>query len=137
MEKSTRTAQGALDRPLSRRAFGTFALATGLSPALGMFGSVLCTEKALANREALSALREGGHIALMRHALAPGYSDPDAFRLDDCSTQRNLSTEGRNRPDGQVRAFAKPELTPRASTPAAGAAAWKLPGCWTSGPSRP
>jgi broad specificity phosphatase PhoE len=41
------------------------------------------------------ALRDGKHLALMRHALAPGKYDPPAFRLDDCTTQRNLSDEGR------------------------------------------
>jgi phosphohistidine phosphatase SixA len=45
---------------------------------------------------ALSALRQGGVVALMRHADAPGGAgDPPGFKLDDCSTQRNLSTEGR------------------------------------------
>jgi broad specificity phosphatase PhoE len=42
-----------------------------------------------------SALRSGGHFALIRHALAPGTLDPPGFRLDDCATQRNLSPEGR------------------------------------------
>jgi phosphohistidine phosphatase SixA len=42
-----------------------------------------------------TALRSGGHIAIMRHAEAPGGGDPTGFRLDDCSTQRNLSTAGR------------------------------------------
>ncbi|MEX2642719.1 MAG: histidine phosphatase family protein [Acetobacterales bacterium] len=41
------------------------------------------------------ALRAGGHIALVRHALAPGFGDPGDFRLGDCATQRNLSGEGR------------------------------------------
>eukprot|EP00802_Teleaulax_amphioxeia_P021897 Tamp_22292.p1 GENE.Tamp_22292~~Tamp_22292.p1 ORF type:complete len:181 (+),score=21.61 Tamp_22292:467-1009(+) len=31
----------------------------------------------------------------MRHALAPGGGDPDNFDLNDCSTQRNLDSEGR------------------------------------------
>jgi broad specificity phosphatase PhoE len=45
---------------------------------------------------ALAALRQGGHVALMRHAAAPGGAgDPPGFRLDDCSTQRNLSAQGR------------------------------------------
>lgn len=35
------------------------------------------------------------HAALMRHATAPGSGDPDHFRLDDCTTQRNLSEAGR------------------------------------------
>jgi phosphohistidine phosphatase SixA len=42
------------------------------------------------------ALRQGGHIALMRHAEAPGGAgDPSGFKLDDCATQRNLSAKGR------------------------------------------
>jgi broad specificity phosphatase PhoE len=41
------------------------------------------------------ALREGGAVALLRHAQAPGTGDPPGFRLGDCSTQRNLSSEGR------------------------------------------
>lgn len=34
-------------------------------------------------------------VVLIRHATAPGVGDPPDFRLDDCSTQRNLSDEGR------------------------------------------
>jgi phosphohistidine phosphatase SixA len=30
----------------------------------------------------------------MRHALAQGTGDPAGFVLDDCSTQRNLNSEG-------------------------------------------
>lgn len=44
---------------------------------------------------AWKGLRSGGHVALVRHALAPGTGDPAAFTLDDCSTQRNLSDAGR------------------------------------------
>jgi hypothetical protein len=41
-------------------------------------------------------LRSGGVILLMRHArTTPGVGDPPGFRLDDCSTQRNLSDAGR------------------------------------------
>lgn len=51
---------------------------------------------ALADEEALwSALRSGDHFALLRHAIAPGTGDPPQFTLDNCSTQRNLSDEGR------------------------------------------
>jgi broad specificity phosphatase PhoE len=42
------------------------------------------------------ALRGGGHVLYIRHALTePGVGDPEGFRLDDCATQRNLSDEGR------------------------------------------
>ncbi len=44
---------------------------------------------------AWSKLRNGSAVAIMRHALAPGFSDPAGFDVDDCSTQRNLSEEGR------------------------------------------
>lgn len=44
---------------------------------------------------ASAALRGGGVAVLIRHATAPGTFDPEGFRLDDCSTQRNLSSEGR------------------------------------------
>lgn len=36
-----------------------------------------------------------GTVVLFRHALAPGGGDPAGFTLDDCSTQRNLNSEGR------------------------------------------
>ena len=42
-----------------------------------------------------ASLRTPDHFALIRHALAPGTFDPPGYRLDDCSTQRNLSDEGR------------------------------------------
>ncbi|HEY9629442.1 MAG TPA: histidine phosphatase family protein [Coleofasciculaceae cyanobacterium] len=34
-------------------------------------------------------------VLLIRHATAPGTGDPPNFELEDCSTQRNLSEEGR------------------------------------------
>jgi phosphohistidine phosphatase SixA len=46
--------------------------------------------------EVWAALRAGRHVALMRHADAPGgFGDPAGFRIDDCATQRNLSAKGR------------------------------------------
>ena len=36
------------------------------------------------------------NIVFMRHALARGFGDPDRIELGDCSTQRNLDTNGRN-----------------------------------------
>lgn len=47
--------------------------------------------------DAWNALRSGGHVALMRHADAPGgFGDPPGFRVEDCATQRNLSAKGRS-----------------------------------------
>jgi broad specificity phosphatase PhoE len=49
-----------------------------------------------ASEAAWQALRAGGAVAMLRHARAPGTGDPEGLRLDDCSSQRNLSAEGRN-----------------------------------------
>ena len=42
----------------------------------------------------LNSLYEGGKIIFIRHAIAPGNGDPEDFKIDDCSTQRNLSQSG-------------------------------------------
>jgi len=61
------------------------------------FAFTTATEIARADEAAAwAALRAGGHVALMRHADAPGgVGDPSGFRVDDCATQRNLSAKGR------------------------------------------
>ena len=53
------------------------------------------TIKAAPLDEAFKSLSEGKAVAIMRHALAPGISDPAGFSLADCQTQRNLSEAGR------------------------------------------
>jgi phosphohistidine phosphatase SixA len=41
-------------------------------------------------------LKGGGYVVVMRHATTtPGVGDPPGFTLDDCTTQRNLSSGGR------------------------------------------
>lgn len=50
---------------------------------------------AAADEDAAALLRVGGVVLALRHALAPGTFDPTQFKLGDCSTQRNLSGEGR------------------------------------------
>lgn len=57
---------------------------------LTVFGS-----SAWADESLWQALRSGEAVVVMRHALAPGGGDPSNFKLDDCTTQRNLSEEGR------------------------------------------
>jgi len=49
------------------------------------------------SEEAWIALVKGGHVALVRHGNAPpGYGgDPPGFKIDDCTTQRNLDEQGR------------------------------------------
>jgi len=37
------------------------------------------------------SLQSGGHVVLIRHAIAPGTGDPDTFDVNDCSTQHQQS----------------------------------------------
>ncbi len=45
--------------------------------------------------ELIDRMKSGGHILMIRHALAPGSGDPPNFKISDCSTQRNLDDSGR------------------------------------------
>ena len=63
--------------------------------------------------DAWTALREGRAVLMMRHALAPGTGDPGGFDVNDCSTQRNLNSVGRE----QARSW-KPFLASRGITEA-------------------
>jgi len=67
------------------------ALAAGaLCALIGLPGA------AFASDELWALLKGGGQVILMRHAITtPGVGDPPGMRLDDCSTQRNLTDEGR------------------------------------------
>jgi phosphohistidine phosphatase SixA len=69
----------------NRWLFSWLLVLLGLAPALAN-----ASELNLATR-----LQQGGHVLMMRHAYAPGFGDPPGFKLDDCSTQRNLDTGGR------------------------------------------
>lgn len=64
--------------------------------ATAVVAALLVTARAQANEDLWSQLKSGGHVVLMRHTITtPGAGDPPGFRLDDCSTQRNLTDEGR------------------------------------------
>lgn len=68
----------------ARRRFVLGACALAISP------------RSLAADEAWNHLRHGGLTLLVRHASTmDGLGDPPGFRIDDCSTQRNLSPKGR------------------------------------------
>jgi broad specificity phosphatase PhoE len=50
----------------------------------------------VAQEKLWSLLKSGGQVVLIRHTVTtPGAGDPPGMRLDDCSTQRNLSDAGR------------------------------------------
>lgn len=76
----------------------TRAKTAGAGLLLAFFVTVLCSLPVqAAERDDLlwQALRSGDHVALLRHAIAPGTGDPPEFKLGDCATQRNLSRQGR------------------------------------------
>lgn len=63
---------------------------------VGLAAFALLTSLAPASADPLVArLNEGGYVLMIRHANAPGIGDPPGFKLDDCSTQRNLDEAGR------------------------------------------
>jgi phosphohistidine phosphatase SixA len=52
--------------------------------------------QARADEAAWTALRDRAVVLIIRHAQTEtGIGDPPGFRLDDCDTQRNLSSAGR------------------------------------------
>lgn len=61
-----------------------------LSLALSMFGAALATASELS-----VALKKPDYVLLIRHALAPGFGDPSGYNLQNCKTQRNLDSKGR------------------------------------------
>ena len=51
--------------------------------------------KADSKKNIIENLKVGGKLIFIRHAYAPGGGDPENFNIYDCSTQRNLSENGR------------------------------------------
>jgi phosphohistidine phosphatase SixA len=48
----------------------------------------------LAQNHYLPPLKDGGKIIFIRHALAPGFGDPENFDIKNCENQRNLNKVG-------------------------------------------
>ena len=61
--------------------------------------AVMLLTPAAATEAGWELLREGGHVVLIRHAMSPGTGDPANFDVNDCSTQRGLSEQGRQQAD--------------------------------------
>lgn len=55
----------------------------------------LFAAQAQATEAGWALLRDGEHVVLLRHAMAPGAADPANFDIEKCSTQRNLSDRGK------------------------------------------
>ena len=60
-----------------------------------IFISLTTSIKADLNKNLMNQLKDGEKLIFIRHAYAPGSGDPNNFNLNDCSTQRNLSEDGR------------------------------------------
>ena len=67
------------------------------SALLFLLAGVLAAPASVGADEEVWALLKGGRqVILIRHAITtPGVGDPPGMRIDDCSTQRNLTDEGR------------------------------------------
>jgi len=89
-----------------RRSVGRMLLLAGA-------GGVLVPTRAFTGDVVAARLSAGGVVIAFRHALAPGTFDPPGFRLDDCSTQRNLDDEGRAQARRIGQWFQAHGLTPR------------------------
>ena len=64
-----------------------------------LFDLLLWQPLALADGALCKLLAKGGQGLMIHHGLTtPGVGDPPGFRLEDCTTQRNLSEEGRAAP---------------------------------------
>ena len=60
---------------------------------IGLF--TLAAPYVRADNQALGLLPESSNVLFMRHALAPGFGDPENFEIGNCATQRNLDDVGR------------------------------------------
>ncbi|HUG78582.1 MAG TPA: histidine phosphatase family protein, partial [Burkholderiales bacterium] len=61
-----------------------------------LFVLMLALAPAHADEALWDALRGGGHVLYVRHSqTTSGIGDPPGFKLEECTTQRNLSDEGR------------------------------------------
>ena len=60
-----------------------------------IFISLTTPIKADLYKNLINQLEDGEKLIFIRHAYAPGNGDPAGFNLNDCSTQRNLSDDGR------------------------------------------
>ena len=68
----------------------SFFRGVALICAMSVFGIASVSASELSD-----ALKKSDHVLLMRHALAPGVGDPAGYSLQDCKTQRNLDSKGR------------------------------------------
>ena len=77
-----------------RHVVGLLTLGAGLE--LSLSAQSVWASTAEPGPELVAVLQKGGCAFMLRHAQTEsGVGDPPSFRLGNCSTQRNLSAEGR------------------------------------------
>jgi len=54
----------------------------------------LFNNKSFGDENIVEILKKNNNIIFIRHSLAPGSGDPENINLNDCTTQRNLNSEG-------------------------------------------
>jgi phosphohistidine phosphatase SixA len=69
-----------------------FVLLTIILPSINPV-FVMADTNSMSLRDAIDEI--DANVIFMRHALAPGYGDPDDFDINQCDTQRNLDDTGR------------------------------------------
>ena len=63
--------------------------------AIALVGALATAGARASDDDVWKLLKEGGQVVLMRHTVTtPGVGDPPGMRVDDCSTQRNLTEQG-------------------------------------------
>ena len=75
-----------------------------------IFISLTTSIKADLYKNLINELKVGEKLIFIRHAYAPGNGDPAGFNLNDCSTQRNLSENGRKQAQRIGQFFNKNEI---------------------------
>lgn len=67
----------------------------GMAAILSTLCAVAPLQAETEGAKALAELSRPGRVLMLRHATAPGFGDPPGFKLEDCTTQRNLDDVGR------------------------------------------
>lgn len=67
---------------------------------IGFLIAVSSFSSAASEKELHELLTIPDHLLMMRHADAPGYSDPTGFDLNNCASQRNLGANGKKQAAG-------------------------------------
>jgi hypothetical protein len=95
-------------RDLAASAFGALLFAFAFAAPVGAQGGGQQLTPRLQGMPLMEALRQGGYTIFIRHtATEKSTPDQNLFDIDDCSTQRNLSDEGKRQAERIGRSFEK------------------------------